>query len=301
MKITKIMSIIKNHFLLNYTSIVRNEIVREKWKREAIDNKSCGVDTNSDFVVSLTTFGNRINCVHLTIASLLKQTLKPYDLVLWLDEDEFNKDNIPIVLKEMVSRGLSIKYTHNIRSYKKLIPTLQLYPEKTIITVDDDILYPETLTENLVKMHNKYPECIIYNLGSKITFDKNKRIRKYNDWEENCINDEPSSLFLAIGVGGVLYPPYSLDKEILNENKFMQLAPYADDLWFKAMALKRGTRYIHATVGQVIYRNNFLDFFVPIEDVQLDKLSLINVIKGQNDVQFRAIMDEYKLWGKLKD
>jgi hypothetical protein len=46
---------------------------------------------------------------------------------------------------------------------------------------------------------------------------------------------------LALGYGGVLYPPGSLHDDATNRDLFEKLAPAADDLWFKAMAIRAGT------------------------------------------------------------
>ena len=40
-----------------------------------------------DVVVSLTTIPSRINSIHLVIRSLLKQTLSPKKIVLWVHKD----------------------------------------------------------------------------------------------------------------------------------------------------------------------------------------------------------------------
>jgi hypothetical protein len=41
---------------------------------------------------------------------------------------------------------------------------------------------------------------------------------------------------------GVLYPPASLHPDALNAQMAAELAPTADDLWFKVMALRHGTK-----------------------------------------------------------
>ena len=44
------------------------------------------------------------------------------------------------------------------------------------------------------------------------------------------------------GLGGVLYPPNSLDIRVLNEEKFSMLCPSGDDIWFWGHALLKGTK-----------------------------------------------------------
>ncbi len=56
---------------------------------------------NLRIIVSLTTYGKRINTVHLTIKTLLNQTYTFDKIILWLAEDEFTLDTIPQELKEL--------------------------------------------------------------------------------------------------------------------------------------------------------------------------------------------------------
>ncbi|MDR0763178.1 MAG: hypothetical protein LBF01_01600, partial [Bacteroidales bacterium] len=105
--------------------------------------------TDETLIVSLTTHGKRIYEVYLAIESILRQTLKPNKIILWLSKNKFNENNIPLILKKQQQRGLEIAFCEDVKSYTKLIPTLQMYPQAVIITVDDDILYPFDLIENL--------------------------------------------------------------------------------------------------------------------------------------------------------
>ena len=87
------------------------------------------IDINNYVIISLTSYPLRINYVHKTIKSLLEQTLKPKKIILWLAESEFpnkNKD-LPKNLLLLKNNIVSIKYyKENIKSYKKLIPTLEI-------------------------------------------------------------------------------------------------------------------------------------------------------------------------------
>ena len=78
-----------------------------------------------DIIISLTSYGKRIYDVYLTIESLMRQTIKPNKIILWLAEDEFSLDNIPQTLKNIQKRGLTIEFCEDIRSYKKLVPALK--------------------------------------------------------------------------------------------------------------------------------------------------------------------------------
>lgn len=246
------------------------------------------VDDGKNLIVSLTTYNKRIHDVHLVIESIGQQTLKPSRVILWLDEDEFALDSIPFILKKQIRRGLEVNFCPNYRSYKKLIPTLQNHPEANIITIDDDVLYPHDMVELLFKEHLQFPDCIIGHRAHKMTFNSNRCLLPYNKWKDEILDSEPSDEVVVIGVGGVFYPSNSLSDECLNIDSFTQLAPNADDIWFKVMALLNGKK--HKKVDD----NRFLwSRFLLLEESQ--DLALYNDNKSfdGNDYQIQALFKKY--------
>ena len=106
--------------------------------------KDFGVsDTPNELIVSLTSFPQRMYEIHYTIYSLLNQTVKPEKLLLWLAKEQFPnlEKDIPESVLALQKNGLTICWTENTYSYKKLVPTIEKYPNHTIITADDDIFY----------------------------------------------------------------------------------------------------------------------------------------------------------------
>ena len=75
----------------------------------------------------------------------------------------------------------------------------------------------------------------------------------------------------------------------------MRLSPYADDLWFKAMELLKGT-----PVLQIARNQSWIYEMSRIESIQDTGLMNINVIKSQNDSQLKAIFDYYDLYDKIQ-
>lgn len=253
-------------------------------------------NSEPQIIVSLTTYSKRIYDVHLTIESLFRQTIMPNKIILWLAEDEFNEENIPYILKRLEKKGLEIGFCKDLKSYKKLIPTLKKYPNDIIITIDDDIIYPYDLIENMYREYLKDKNCIYFYRGHKMTFDKNKNINNYNKWIGDYQGEEKTFLTLPTGIGGILYPPNCFDKEILGELQFMKLAPRADDIWFKAMTLKNEVKCKKIKLSKEFHKK-----FIDLEDGQDIALSKINVGENQNDIQLKAVFDYYNLWEKLKD
>lgn len=191
-------------------------------------------------ILSLTSYSKRILSVHETIKTLLNQTYKVDHLILWLAEDEFTLDNLPQSLLSLQKEGLEILFCEDIKSYKKLIPTLKLYPDDIIITFDDDAYYKKDVVEKLMHSYNEYPDCIHCLRGREIIYDQNMLPLSYNQWEMISDNFIPGHNILPTGLGGILYPPNCFYKDILRKDIFMKLTPRADDIWFKVMGLING-------------------------------------------------------------
>lgn len=234
---------------------------------------SLGNELEGEIIVSLTTYGKRLFEVYLTIESIFQQTLKPNRIILWLQRD-LESVNLPITLRLQQRRGLEIRYCDDIRSYKKLIPTLELCPDATIITVDDDVLYKYDMIENLINEHYKYPNIILANRVRRIKLINNLRFAPYNEWD--YISDgEISPMNVQIGVGGVLYPAHSLNMLVMDKEKFLRECPSTDDLWFKVMALINGVQVKRIVTHEPVFLSN--------ETVQDMALAISNQGGGEND------------------
>lgn len=241
-------------------------------------------------IVSLTSFGRRLFDVPYTIQSIMRQTVKPNRIVLWIDQQD--KNNIPVQLKNLQNRGLEIKlYSPDIRSYKKLIPALKEFPEDVIVTVDDDVFYECDLIERLVKAHRENPQDIIAARCHKIKLDEAGTPLPYNSWAWNVQDETASSLNFLTGVGGVLYPPHSLHSDVMNEKVFKSLAPTADDVWFHFMAVKNGTK-----IRKVATRFTHRDDFYENPALIFSGLRNINTVgEKANDRQIKAVKEYYNI------
>ena len=229
----------QNILLLQRINYLRDKTINSTTKGVSTE-KLC----DNDVVVSLTTFGNRIHNVHLPIESIMQGTVKPNKIILWLAEDEFINKRLPKTLLLQQERGLEICYYKNIRSYLKLIPSLEKYSNSCIITIDDDVLYEYDLIERLINAHIDNPDKICACRMHRMVLGEDNKPIGYLKWNL-CIDDELiSPLNFPTGVGGVLYPPQCFNKEVFNDKVFMDICPNADDIWFFAMALLNGTKSI---------------------------------------------------------
>ena len=140
----------------------RAKVRLKKWIQEEYTGIT---DTQRDIplIVSLTSYPARLHAVHLSIMSIMRQSIKADKIILWLKKEEFvNTNNIPEILKKLQSCGLTIKWiVENTRSFAKLIPSKKLYPNANIVTADDDIIYASHWLETLYTAHLQHPEVIM--------------------------------------------------------------------------------------------------------------------------------------------
>lgn len=214
---------------------------------EEIKNfNDCGINLdsrNERIIVSLTSFPERMYDIHFCLYSLMKQTLKPDKIILWLAETQFpNKEkDLPQNVLNLKKFGLEIEWCDDLKSYKKLIPALKKYPNDIIITVDDDLYYKENLIETLYDDHVKYPNTIISTRFRKIKIE-NGSLTNYEKWDISTKPLEPSYLNFSTNGAGSLFPPNSLHELVLNYDLARELCPQGDDIWFWGMAVLNHTK-----------------------------------------------------------
>lgn len=251
-------------------------------------------------IVSLTSYPERMYDIHYCLYSLLTQSIKPDKLILWLSEEEFpNKEkDIPKKVLQFLNYGLEIKWCNNTKSYKKLIPALKEFPNDVIVTADDDIFYPENWLEKLYNAYLDDPNYIYCHNAHKITFE-GKNIKSYTNWQRSIDDNTADYINVAVGCGGILYPPNSLHPDVFEEKTFMWLAPNADDIWFWAMAVLNNTKIkvVKSPINQIIYTNPKREMGLTTEDT----LYHINM-KGGNDLQLKNVINVYpEIKDKLRD
>lgn len=250
-------------------------------------SKDVGINNDSDIIVSLTSFPARIDRVWITIETLLNQTHKPKKIILWLAKNQFEDNmSLPKSLTKLIKRGLEVRFCDDLRSHKKYYYTMKEFSENIIITVDDDIIYPSDLIENLYNTYKIFPNAICCNWSHQIVFDENKKLKKYDEWHDgNGILTIPRFDTIPIGYAGVLYPPNCLDNNIFNIEDIFELAPLADDIWLKAMSLKKNVKVVRTQQVQVP--------FFGVIGTQKVGLFKINCSENENDKQINNINDKY--------
>jgi len=235
-------------------------------------------------VVSMTTTASRLYEIAPTIESVLNQTVRPDLVVLWLDE-VLSEHDVPLEVRAMQRRGLTVRFTRDIGPHTKLVPALREYPDEVVITVDDDVLYPCYLVEALYRGYLADPTKIYCTRARRIT-GWGEQLRYSADWPNVTEAAEGLDIF-PLGVGGVLYPPRVLPEAVFDEELQHKLCPTADDVWFKTMSLTR--RVVCKRVA--LRKTEFPDR--PFS--QETGLQIANVQGRQNEGQIRACFEYFSV------
>lgn len=236
----------------------------------------------------------------MAVQTILAQTRQPDLTVLYLADSEFpnREKDLPHELTALVSDRFEIRWTKDIKSYKKLIPALKDFPDDVIITFDDDLFYDRRLVKIALDEYAKNPNYIQCPRVKGFYFDEAGELQyTFIPYES------PTYLHELSGGLACLYPPHSLHEEVMREEKFMTLAPTNDDIWFWLMGAMNGFKvnvvkhnldrlnYIPGTQtkGVALWLNNNLGdklFFVHLQNI----LDAYPVLKDILESEWRQVV-----------
>ncbi len=97
-----------------------------------------GRGEEAQVVVTPTSIPSRMGRVDLVVRSLLDQDLAPAKILLWLPESL--RGPLPWHLEKLLGGRFEIAYTALTCPHKKLIHTLERYPDRLAVTCDDDMI-----------------------------------------------------------------------------------------------------------------------------------------------------------------
>jgi hypothetical protein len=249
-----------------------------------------------DLIVSLTSIPSRINEVKYTLFSLLTQTMIPEKIVLWLTESQFpqKERDLPDDILNLMKFNIEVRwYSENIRVYTKLIPSLEYFPDQFIVTADDDIYYKNRWLEKLWRCHLENPDDVICHCALELRFDNNNTILPYKTWRHVVKGTKASFLYFLLGSGGVLYHKKFFFKDVLDRNKFIDLSPYADDIWLYFMVILNNTKI--RVVKNPYISQQYVNPYREYSLIKQYRLQDINEDNNQNDIQLKKVLDYYGL------
>jgi len=194
-------------------------------------------------ILSLTSYPPRFPHLFQQLNHLRDQSEYPDLLILNIARDDEN--TLPEGIKKLkFPFSFEINLCEDLGPAKKLIPTLLKYFNSTIVTIDDDQIYPEYFLEELISESKKYPHDIIAGRAARPKFLAGEPL-PISNWDSSFTNwdsTKSEQLICPIGYGGILYPPNSLHSDVTNSLDYQRLSFSTDDLWFWIQSVRKGTR-----------------------------------------------------------
>ncbi|HEY6134422.1 MAG TPA: hypothetical protein VIW70_10610 [Rubrivivax sp.] len=266
-------------------------LVRPLWMRRLQHQNLQGagpvaVPGSAGPVVSLTTFGQRIEQVHYTVESIAAGTLLPSRLMLWVDAVVLQR-GLPAALQRLVARGLEVRGCQDVGPHTKYFPAVNALPaDRALVTADDDVLYPRRWLAGLVQASRADPTSIVCYRAHVVSFATDGSLAPYDGWPA-CRSTLPSPRHFVTGVAGALYPARM--QLALREagDAFLACCPRADDIWLNAIAWR--TR---VPVRQI---TPFHPVLFELPGSRSTGLARHNVQGGGNDEQLRATFSAAEL------
>ena len=204
------------------------------------------LDADNKPIVSLTSFPSRLNNLWMVLYCMYNQTYRPGKIVVTLIRSEIvgGYESLPNSLKYFADKGVEFLFEdENLKPHNKYFYTRQKYPDRVIITIDDDLLYYSDTIDRLMKLHEKYPDAVCSNRVHKV-HKENGVLKKYSTWNDVFIPMGPSNNLIALGYSSVLYPPSFHNELIYDAEKIKKLSLCADDIWLYVMEVLSNTNVV---------------------------------------------------------
>jgi len=190
-------------------------------------------------VISLTSFPARYPTLGLTLRCLLLQSVRPDHIMLWIAEE--HQADLPADVLALRREGLVIgRCDNSLRSHNKYIHSRRLYPGAFIATADDDTYYGPGWLADLIADYDPRQRVIPCHRVHRITLRADGMPAAYRDWQWESAATEADPMVFPTGVGGVLYPPDCLHRDVDDAARILDLCPRADDVWLYWMAQRQG-------------------------------------------------------------
>lgn len=197
---------------------------------------------NTPIVVSMTTTPIRLNTLHKTLPTILRQSFAPkaiYISIPYIHKRTGQPYIIPAWLKD--EKRITILRSHDYGPATKLLGLLEQMnlPKNTIIiTLDDDVFYPRNLLLHLAYAAKRNPAVAVgisgadldYNAQGEINTDSHMGLMQY---------DSGRDVKILQGYAGVAYRADFFARDIFDLQYAARECIDADDLYFAFYLAKR--------------------------------------------------------------
>ena len=195
----------------------------------------------SKVIVSCTTTFDRLKYLYHMLKTLEEQTVQPDEVIIHVSSEPYLSDKGISEVPEWMNRGIfRVQETANIGPYRKLMPLLPaLGEEDLVVTADDDILFDQFWLEALLNHARERPDEVISTRARYIRRKKSGQFMNYHNWKRVYFEESGMDILPLCGAG-VVFRKRHLDPGLSEDTSFLSIAPTTDDLWYRALSLKKG-------------------------------------------------------------
>lgn len=198
--------------------------------------------SSSKAVISLSILPARFKHFEPTLNSLTDQTVLPEEIIINLPRT-FKRDKTNYEIPDYVNDHPLIRINwieEDMGPATKVLPTLELFnsePDKLIIVLDDDQIYPEGMVENYVRHSEMLSDSALTLSGWTVpkSFDHGDKVQIYGAIVrayrvDNSIN-EPVRVDCLQGAASFAVKPKLFDERVFDFEKAPKEAFFVDDIW----------------------------------------------------------------------
>jgi len=234
----------------------------------------CEIMNDEQLIISLTTWSARIHNIPVVLDTIFAQSIQPDLVVLNLAYEEVIPEDVHSYLR---NHNVQINRVEDTKVYKKLLPTLKLYPDACVISIDDDFYYTPSMIEDFLRLHRRFPNNPISGNNTEYKYINchcgcaSLTKREYwgdcldmidDDVINNCPSDDLVYTFFMAKSGR----KYKRTKQLYFENlpPINPAEPYSASLDYP---LERTWDYLTKRFGNVINDNCIDVFFKKVRNV----------------------------------
>ena len=237
-----------------------------------------GVKRNLPVIVSIYAASNELKNMHLTIYSLLNQTMKPDKIILWVDDSE-DLQSLSYEITQFIKNGLEIKFVKELGPYTAAYNAIKDYSESINVIAQNGFYYPTTWLKKLYASYIQYSEDIQVHIANRVKLKENK-VFSSKFWEKEVKKDSADFSYIMNNNGGILFPPNCFGNDFLRTDIFLKYAPVNSELWYWVMSLVYG-RKIRVVKNALSFTISvdILKFIKYKEDLELKDKQLEDLLK----------------------
>lgn len=226
-----------------------------------------GNNNRDRIIISLTSISARDEALRQTVASLVSQDFPGcFEVRIYLSHEPYLIDHgvaevppwVADLSEDNAKCELKVHFVRNTGPYRKLLPVLEECLRDsvmtTIVTCDDDTLYPSNWLSTLLTHHRRIGALVAFRGHTMRLSANGEGLLPYARWQANPQKSHLCLANLPTGKDGIVYRPSYFGPEVLDVDRAIEIAPTADDLWLRWHSIIRGVPCYLADLRENVFR-----------------------------------------------